>query len=37
MRRIEKEQKYDTPYLTYLCNEYQIKNTSRYDGYLQRV
>ena len=37
MRKIEKQHKYDNPYLTYLCSEYQVKNASRYDAYLQRV
>jgi hypothetical protein len=37
MRRIRREQKYDEPLPALLLNEYFIKNTSRYDSYLQRV
>lgn len=37
MRRIRREQKYDEPLSALLLNEYFIKNTSRYDSYLQRV
>jgi hypothetical protein len=37
MSSFYREHKYDVPYLTYLCDEYVLKNVSQYDSYLQRV
>ena len=37
MRSIIQENRYDEPFVTLLLNEYYLKNTSRYDSYLQRV
>jgi hypothetical protein len=37
MAGFEREHRYDTPFLTYLTDEYILKNVSQYDSYLQRV
>jgi hypothetical protein len=37
MKTIREQHKYDEPFPTLLLSEYFIKNTSRYDSYLQRV